>query len=381
MDKLREFISNEFFSGSPEYKECSNCLMDTSDGSIVFDERGVCNYCLDFKKESQLIWHPSHEGKTQLDNIIDSIKNKNKNKKYDCILGISGGLDSSYLALKLKEYDLRVLAVHVDGGWNSELAVNNIEAVLEHCNFDLYTHVVNWESMKNVQLAFLKSGISNQDIPQDHVFFAVLHNLALKNNINIFMSGGNFATESILPGYWQADAMDSILIRDIFKKHGKGSLKGYKTISFFELKVLFRLRGFKQIRPLNYIEYGTRIAEKELEKIGWRNYERKHGESIFTKFFQNHFLVEKFGYDKRRAHLSSRILSGDITRGEGLDLLDRPLYDPKELAEDKEFISKKLDLTLSELDGFIKSENRVYLDYKNWDSYMSIGQKIRNLIP
>lgn len=195
------------------------------------------------------------------------------------------------------------------------------------------------------------------------------------------MSGGNFATESILPGYWQADAMDSILIRDIFKKHGKGSLKGYKTISFFELKVLFRLRGFKQIRPLNYIEYGTRIAEKELEKIGWRNYERKHGESIFTKFFQNHFLVEKFGYDKRRAHLSSRILSGDITRGEGLDLLDRPLYDPKELAEDKEFISKKLDLTLSELDGFIKSENRVYLDYKNWDSYMSIGQKIRNLIP
>ena len=197
-------------------------------------------------------------------------------------MGLSGGLDSSYLALKLKEYNLRTLVVHVDGGWNSELAVNNIEVVINHCNYELHTHVVNWEAMKNLQVAYLKSGISNQDVPQDHVFFAVLYKEAIKRKCKTFMSGGNVATEYITPNSWHGSAMDSINLYDIFKKHGSGSLKGYTTIGFYDW-AFYQLERFKQIRPLNFMPYRTSSAVDELNKIGWRNYSK----SMVSQFLQS----------------------------------------------------------------------------------------------
>jgi len=201
--------------------------------------------------------------------------------------------------------------------------------------------------------------------------------LAQKHGIKYFMNGGNLATESIMPSYWQAEAMDSLLIKDIYKRHVGGKIGDFKLISFFQFKILFRLRGYKQIRPLNDIPYGVDIANQKLEKIGWKNYERKHGESIFTKFFQNYFLVERYGYDKRRPHFSSRILSKDLTRKKAKELLESNLYSDKELEEDKEFISKKLNISLSKLDKYLTSKKRLYTDFRNWDKRMALGKTIK----
>jgi len=276
-----------------KYQICNNCIMDTSDPEIIFDEKGVCNHCNTFYSVTSKEWFPNDMGKVKLNDIVGRIKSQMKNKKYDCILGLSGGVDSSYLALILKEYDLRTLVVHVDAGWNQEVAVSNVQSVVDHCGFDLYTHVVDWEDMKNLQIAYLKSGISNQDVPQDHIYFSTLFRMAIKYDIKIFISGGNFATEAILPRSWHGNAMDAYNLKDIYKKYGTGKLKKYETIGFFNYHFLFRLRGMRQYRPLNYLPYDRNVAISELEKIGWRNYGRKHGESFFTKFFQNYFLPKK----------------------------------------------------------------------------------------
>ncbi len=380
MRKSYKNAHNEIFFGSKGYRECKNCVMDTTDGSIKFDENGICNYCASFNKISENLWSPNEKGRIRLEEKIEKIKFLNKNKKYDCILGLSGGIDSSYLALVLKRFDLRVLAVHIDAGWNSEIAVSNIKAIVEHCNFDLYTYVVDWETMKNLQLAFFESGVSNLDVPQDHIFASILYKTALKNNITVFMNGGNIATEYILPSYWQCDAMDSIFIKDIFFKHGKGDLKKFNSISFFQMKVLFRLLGFKQFRPLNLMPYGVNLAKKELRKIGFKEYRHKHGESIFTKFFQNYFLIERYGYDKRRPHFSSRILSGDLKRLDAQNELRKTPYEHDELREDKMFIAKKLNISVQQLDNYLTYPKRSYLEYRNWDKMMRIGQKLKKFL-
>lgn len=351
----------------PGYQLCTRCVMDTTDPTITFDESGMCSHCHHFDTYAKTIWSPTPEGRSQLDSIMASIKKKNIAKPYDCILGLSGGIDSSYLALVLKQYKMRVLAVHVDGGWNSELAVNNIQTVIEHCGFDLHTHVVDWECMRELQLAYFRSGVSNLDVPQDHAFFAVLHAEALANRCNVFMSGGNAATELCFPADWHGDAMDKINLLDIFQKHGTGPLEHYPTISWIDWFILFKLRGFVQVRPLNYMPYSISQAIRELELIGWRAYPRKHGESIFTKFFQNYFLPTRFGFDKRRPHLSSRIHSGDLSRAEALRLLELPLYEDNELKHDKAYVAKKLSISVQELDAFLTLPKRSYHEYRNWD--------------
>lgn len=366
-----------------DYKMCSNCVMDTSDSEIFFDDKGVCNHCHGFYERTSKDWFPNDEGKLRLDEIVNRIKQQNKHKKYDCILGLSGGVDSSYLALILKDYGLRVLVVHVDAGWNQEMAVSNIQSVVSHCNFDLYTHVVDWEDMRRLQIAYLKSGISNQDVPQDHVFFAVLFKLAVKHNIKVFISGGNIATESILPNSWHGDAMDVINLKAIYKKFGSGKLKNYETISFLDYHILFRLRGMRQYRPLNFLPYDRNEAIRTLETIGWRNYGRKHGESFFTKFFQNYFLPQRFGYDKRRAHYSSMIVSKQMTRDEAVKLLEEPLYKPDELENDIAYFCKKMDITRDEFNQFLNMPLKKYSDYDNWDSklkYVNMLRKIYELV-
>lgn len=354
------------------YQICTRCVMDTSDPEITFDDQGVCNHCNDFERLTKPNWFPNEEGNRKLQLIFEKIRNFGQGRSYDCILGLSGGVDSSYLALKVHEWGLRPLVVHVDAGWNSELAVANIEAIVKYCNYDLYTHVIDWEEMRDLQLAYLRSAISNQDVPQDHAFFANLYHFAVRNDIRYVLSGGNIATESIFPRSWHGSAMDSINLRSIHKRFGQISLKSYHTISFFDYYLGYPLiQNMQVVRPLNYLPYVKEKAIIELqEKIGWRAYGRKHGESLFTKFFQNYYLPVKFGYDKRRPHLSSLIVSGQMSRSDALSKLEEPLYHPDELESDITFFCKKLRISRDEFNQLMMVPNRHYTDFNNWDFYL-----------
>ena len=347
--------------------------MDTSDPDIKFNNLGICSNCEDVIFASKFILkNKDGKGFSLLENEINKIKSIQAKEKYDCIIGVSGGVDSSYLCLFLKQFNLRVLAVHVDGGWNSDTAVSNIKKIINYCNYDFHTHVVNWDTIRRLQIAFLKSGIANQDIPQDHVFFAYLYKLALKENIKFFISGGNYATESILPNSWGNDAMDEEFIKDVFKKHGNGKLEGYELITFYDFWIKFRLKKFKQFRPLNFISYNKEKAIKELEKIGWRYYGFKHGESFFTKFFQNYILPTRYGYDKRKAHLSSLIISNQITREQALKELSKPLYEKQELENDINFFVDKMNITKEEFNKMMLLPKKSYKNYRNWDFKVKI---------
>lgn len=364
-----------------EYRICTNCVMDTSDEFIEFDSEGLCNHCRNFNDVTSKKWFPNEIGLQKLDKLLKKVKSAGENSEYDCILGLSGGIDSSYLALKIKDWGLRPLVIHVDAGWNSELAVYNIEKVVEYCNFDLHTEVIDWEAMKDLQLAYFKSGISNQDVPQDHIFFSTLYHFATKNKIKYILSGGNIATESIFPSSWHGNAMDAINLKSIYKKFsGKKRLKNYKTINFFKYYIYFPFfYKMKTLRPLNFMEYNKEKAIKELEKIGYKKYHGKHGESIFTKFFQTYYLPKKFGFDKRRPHLSSLIVSGQITRKQALNELEKPLFDPVEIKHDIQYIAKKLGISSIEFENLIQNENRLFSDYPNWVLLQKIFRTMKKI--
>lgn len=352
------------------YRVCTRCVMDTSDPEIEFDHDGVCNHCREFEQSTSKRWFPNEEGARLLAERLDLIKEKGKGKEYDCIIGLSGGVDSSYLALKAREWGLRPLVVHVDAGWNSELAVSNIEAIIRHCNYDLHTIVVDWEEMRELQLSYLKSGLANQDVPQDHVFFASLYDYAVRNKVNYILSGGNIATEAIAPASWEGSAMDAVSLKTIQRKFGTRKLRSYQTISPLQYYLIYPFfYGMRTVRPLNFMPYNKDMAISALAEIGWRPYGRKHGESRFTKFFQNYYLPEKFGYDKRRPHLSSLIVSGQMTRDEAMRILAEPLYDPAELASDLAFFCKKLGITEDELRELMKRPNKQHEDFDNWGGY------------
>jgi N-acetyl sugar amidotransferase len=289
------------------YQVCTRCVMDTTDPEIIFDDSGICNHCHHFDEVTSKSWFPNEEGARLLKLIIGRIKATGNGRPYDCILGLSGGVDSSYLALKSYEWGLKPLVVHVDAGWNRELAVANIEKIVKHCNFDLHTHVVDWQEMRDLQLSYLRAAIANQDVPQDHVFFASMYHFATKHGIKYILSGGNSATEGIFPIAWHGSAMDAINLKAIHHRYGQNRLKTYNTISFFKYYLWYPFaKKMRTVRPLNYLPYNKADAIRELEKtVDWRSYGRKHGESIFTKFFQNYYLPTKFGYDKRRPHLWS----------------------------------------------------------------------------
>jgi len=365
-----------------DYQMCNRCVMDTTDPEIVFDEQGECSHCKEFDSVTKARWFPNEEGSQKLKTMIDGIKQRGKGKEYDCIIGLSGGVDSSYLALILKEYDLRPLVVHVDAGWNSELAVYNIEQVVKYCGYDLHTHVMDWEEIRDLQVAYLKSGIANQDVVQDHAFFASLYHFAVKNNISTVISGGNIATESVFPRSWHHAAMDAINLKAIHKKFGSLKLKQYKTISFLAYYFYYPfLRGMTVVRPLNFMPYHKENAIQVLkEVVGYKEYGRKHGESRFTKFFQNYYLPEKFNMDKRKPHLSSQILSGEISREQALIELDKPLYKEFELKEDIAYISKKLGIGVDELEQLVQSKGYAYSEFSNWDRRYSFMKSAQSLV-
>ena len=362
-----------------EYRVCTRCVMDTSDPEISFDESGVCNHCRYFDRVTLHEWHPDENDPNRLNQEVSRIKELGRGQEYDCILGLSGGVDSSYMAIKIAELGLRPLVVHVDGGWNSEIAVSNIERVVTHCGFELYTHVMDWEDMRDLQLAYLRAGVSNQDVPQDHAFFANLYHFAIENNIRTVLSGGNIATEAIFPASWHGSAMDAINLKAIHKKWGDGKLGFYRTISFWQYYLVYPFfRKMRVFRPLNLMPYNRDEAISELEeKCGYRPYGRKHGESLFTRFFQNYYLPEKFGFDKRRPHLSSLIVSGQMTREEAMAELEEPLYTNEELELDKEFFCKKLGISTDELAFYMSQPNKHYTDYANWDAYYSGMKRVQ----
>ena len=348
-----------------KYQMCSRCVMDSTDPEIVFDDKGICNHCYEFDDVTSKRWFPNDKGKKKLGEIFEKIKQEGKNNDYDCIIGLSGGVDSSYLALVMKEYGLRPLVVHVDAGWNSELAVHNIEQIVKYCGYDLHTHVMDWQEVKDLQLAYFKSGVANQDVVQDHAFFASLYHFAVQNNIKYVISGGNIATESVFPKSWHHAAMDAINLKAIHKRFGERKLIHYKTISFFKYYFYYPfIKGMTVIRPLNFMPYHKGEALEVLKKqVGYKEYGRKHGESRFTKFFQNYYLPRKFNMDKRRPHLSSHILSGELTRVQALGELQKTLYDEIELREDKAYIAKKLGLSVDELDKLVNDSGHDYSEY------------------
>lgn len=366
-------------------KICSRCVMNTSDPEISFDEYGVCNHCTDFDRVALQQWFPNEEGGCRWERIAGEIKTAGSRGEYDCILGLSGGVDSSYLALKAKEWGLRPLVVHVDAGWNSELAVANIENIVKHCGYDLHTHVVDWEEMRDLHLAYLRAGVANQDVPQDHIFFASLYHFATKNGIRYILSGGNLATEGIFPNAWHGSAMDAINLRAIHKRFGERPLKRYKTISFFDYYLWYPfMKKMRTVRPLNFMPYVKAEALAELEQsVGYKPYPRKHGESLFTKLFQNYYLPTKFGYDKRRPHLSSLIVSGQMTREEALAKLEEPLYDPQELEIDIAYFCKKLRISRAQFDELMNVTPHHYTDFPTWEGRYRLlkkGQEIAERI-
>lgn len=351
-----------------DYKICTKCVMDTSDPAISFDLNGVCNHCHEFESVTSANWFPNEEGAARWKSIVETIKAAGRGKEYDCILGLSGGVDSSYLALKIREWGLRPLVMHVDAGWNTELAVANIESLVKYCNFDLHTHVVDWEEMRDLHLAFLRAGVANQDVPQDHIFFASLYHFATKSGIRYILSGGNLATEGVFPKAWQGSAMDAINLKAIHGKYGDRPLRNYRTIGFLDYYVWYPIiNRMRTVRPLNYMPYDKAQALKELElSVGYKPYPRKHGESLFTKLFQNYYLPERFGYDKRRPHLSSLIVSGQMSRDEALVKLSEPLYAPEELQIDIDYFCKKLRITRDEFDALMQVPIHHYSDFPNW---------------
>lgn len=371
----------EDFKIDKPYRRCSKCVMDTTDPMIFFDEEGICNHCRNFENVTSKNYYPNEEGTSKLEAILRQIKADGKSKEYDCIIGLSGGVDSCYLAMKVKEWNLRPLVVHIDTGWNSELAVANINKVIDYCGYELFTHVINWEEMRDLQVSFLKSGVSNQDVPQDHAIFATIYHFAIKHDVKYILTGGNIATEGIFPSSWQGNAMDAINLRAIHKRFGEKPLKTYSTISLFDYYLWYPfVKKMRTVRPLNFLDYNKKKAVEEMEiKMGWRNYGRKHGESIFTKLFQNYYQPMKFGYDKRLPHLSSLIVSGQLTRQQALDQLETPLYDPEELENDIAYFCRKLRISRDEFDRFISDPAHHYTDFPNSDSRIEKLRKLQTI--
>lgn len=365
------------------YQICNNCVMDTSDSKIIFDSNGICDHCNTFYKKVLPNWHTDERGRQELQKLVMKIKRSGKGKDFDCIIGMSGGIDSSYLTYIAKEQlDLRPLVFHVDAGWNSQEAVNNIEKLVDKLGLDLYTEVIDWEEMRDLQLAYFKSGVPHIDTPQDHAFFATMYNFAEKHNIKYILTGANLSTECIRnPIEWMYYQSDSIQLRDIHSKFGTRPLVNFPITSILRHKVFLRyIKRIRVVTPLNYIPYMKAEAMRLLvDNFGWQPYPQKHFESRFTKFYEGYWLPKKFGYDTRRVQYSSLIVTNQMTREEALEKLSRPPYDEGTISQDFEYVATKLGISVEELQGCMDSPNKSYKDYKSQQNIYSIGSRLLKL--
>jgi N-acetyl sugar amidotransferase len=358
--------------------------MDTTDTMIAFDDKGVCDHCNTFYNHTQPNWHTDEQGWHELQSLVEKIKKAGEGKDFDCIIGMSGGIDSSYLTYIAKEQlGLRPLVFHVDAGWNSQVAVNNIEKLVDGLELDLYTEVIDWEEMKDLQLAFFKSGVPHIDTPQDHAFFATMYKFAEQYKVKYILTGANLSTECVRnPLEWMYYQSDSVQLRDIHRRFGTRPLVNFPVTSILWHKVyLPYVKGIKVVRPLNNIPYIKQDAMQLLtERFGWQPYPQKHFESRFTRFYEGYWLPVRFGYDTRKVQFSSLILTGQMTRDEALEKLAQPPYDEGTIAHDLEFVANKLDISVDELKGYMELPKKSYQDYKSQRWVYDMGAKVMKML-
>lgn len=358
--------------------------MDTSDSKIVFDQNGICDHCNTFYKDIKPYWSPNKKGWLEITKLADKIRKEGKNREFDCIIGMSGGIDSSYLVYLAKEkLNLRPLVFHVDAGWNSQEAVNNIENIVDKLELDLYTEVIDWEEMKDLQLSFFKSGVPHIDTPQDHAFFATMYKFASKHKVKYIFTGGNYSTECVRnPLEWMYYQSDIRQLRDIHNKFGKKKLKQFPTTNIIWHKIyLPYFKGIKLIRPLDFFSYQKEEATQFLvNNYEYQRYAQKHFESRFTKFYEGYWLPNKFGFDTRRVQYSSLILTDQMKRSEALAKLKLPACNEREISENFTYVANKLGISNNELNYFFNAPNKKYTDYKNQMWLYNLGAKVMRLM-
>ena len=355
-----------------KYQQCTCCVMDTSDPQITFNTKGECNLCIEFKSKRILHNYNGSKSDTELKQLIQSMKKSGIGKKYDCIIGLSGGIDSSYVGWIAREHDLRVLAVHMDNGWNSEEAVLNIRNVASKLGIDYESYVLNWDEFKDIQLAFLKASIPEAETPTDMAIPAAMHKIAAKYNVKYIISGGNFATEGILPKSWHYNAKDLRYFRSIIKQFGTKKIKSFPTFGFLKEFYYKIFKGIKIIYILNYVPYEKdETIEFLKEKLDWKDYGGKHYESKYTGFIQSYYLFKKFNIDYRRATLSTQICTGAVDRISALEHLKSQPYKEDVVQKEMAYISKKLGVSLNELESIIDQPAKWYWDYPNDEKRLS----------
>ncbi|MDA9313028.1 N-acetyl sugar amidotransferase [Vicingaceae bacterium] len=349
-----------------DYKQCSKTIMDNvADKGITFDKEGVSNYWYDYQKIAEEKLIHGEAGRQKWLNTISKIKELGKGKKYDCIIGVSGGVDSTYIAYLVKEAKLSPLVVHFDNGWNSEIAVQNINKIIDYLDADLYTLVVDWEEFRDLQRAYLKAGVIDIEAITDHAIIGALYRLAAKHNVKFVLSGSNIETEGILPKAWVHGKLDSLNIKDIHSKFGEVELKTYPFFSVLKKAYYLKYKKLSFLKPIDWAPYNkVKVKEVITKEIGWQDYGGKHHESVFTKFYQNYILPTKFKVDKRKAHLSTLICSKQLTKEQAIEELKESFYDLNQLATDKEYVIKKLGFTETEFDAILAEKPRAHQDFE-----------------
>lgn len=369
-------------SNGANYQVCTRTVLDASYPGLTFDGDGICSQYWDFQNVIKPNWHPDESGRQVLERRVEEIRKSGRD--FDCLLGLSGGVDSSYmLHVMVKEFGLRPLVFHVDGGWNSELSVHNIHVLVDKLGLDLYTEVINWEEMRDFQLAWFKAGVPHLDIPQDHAFIAVLYKFAEQYGIKTILNGGNIATECVaMPFQYYYWGTDMRHIRDVIRRFGTVPMRSYPFSSVYRHKLYLRyLKGVKVFKPLNYMPYTKQHAVDVLRReYGWKPYPQKHFESRFTRFYEGYWLPTRFGFDVRRCQLSSLILTGQISREEALRVLEQPPYDPDTQGQDFEYVATKLRITPEELRQYHVMPKRYYWDYRNQHQILSLAEKAVTLL-
>lgn len=360
---------------------CKNCVMDSSDPNIKFNELGVCDYCENYNKNILPEWNFGKGRESDLSNIISCIKKDGEGKDFDCILGLSGGLDSAYLAhIAVKQFGLRPLLFHVDVGWNTEQSVSNIEKIVNGLNVDLYTEVIDWEEMKDLQRSFFMSQIPDQDYPQDIAYISMLYKFARKYKIKYILNGGNFSTECCRePEEWGGYlGVDTWLVGDIQKQFGKLKLKNFPLVDILKYKFFYKyIFGIRSEYLLNYVPYTRELAENTLMNFyGCKKFQHKHHESRFTRFYEDYWLPRKFGFEKRRAHFSSLIMTGQMSREEAINRLSRSELSEEFLIKEFQYVADKLDFTVEEFNTIFSSPNKTYRSYQNKKDLIFLGAKI-----
>jgi N-acetyl sugar amidotransferase len=361
------------------YQICSKLVMDTSDPEIRFDHEGICNHYHEFQQTTLQNWSTDAAGRRKLEVAVDEMKKAGKGKEFDCLMGMSGGADSSYmLHLMVKEFGLRPLVFHVDAGWNSEIAVHNINCMVEKLKLDLFTEVINWEEVREFQLAMFKSGLPNIDLPQDIAFTGVLYKFAANNGIKHILNGGNISTECVSYPLQYFYFADMRMVRDVLAQHSTRELKTYPFTSITYRKFyLPYVRGVKMVKPLNSVPYIKEDAMNVLAKeYGWKPYAQKHFESRFTRFYEGYWLPTRFNYDVRKVQFSSMILSGQITRDEALEKLKTSPYDEDLIKQDFNYIATKLGITPDELRVYHAAPKKYFWDYKNSRQALLLGERM-----